>query len=536
MMCKFLTYSLTLLTIVAGLFVVSACQKEEVSKNEVMLTFNTRSDVADAKSDATTDVESMQELRVIMVNQDGTIIGNQNKPIATDQTQETFNFQAPVKNGNESFTFFAIANESSIVPDNLSWIKQSTGTLFANSINERKTTQIGNDAVFDFSKHIPQTKIWEVSYSEIKESGGNLSITKQLEYITGKISVHFVNQTDEQQTISNIRILGITPNTKGYLFAQNSNDYVQSDLTGDNVNVIHFDVMDDASDDVTLSAPSNENASPSDSVEYYTYPIDAANIASVTFNGNTYSHPILVANWKGKDHIIELTDVTSLVRNQHLKIKVTLINGEMQVNYNIVDWKTGNVTIGSIAPTLPENGYYVEDWFADNNINIGGSSGNMWNVGTGNDILGEEIQTDWEETKIYQDGNDRLELDLPNSVTELKGCIVLMYFKCHNDNNATATFGDTFEFDVFVKNSSDIILSKENSDGKPFIWDKNHNVEGKESYIRALTIDDSIISKIGTNGGANNKLVLQTQVLETTENKAVQIKISLLKLIRPLAN
>ena len=333
MMCKFLTYSLTLLTIVAGLFVVSACQKEEVSKNEVMLTFNTRSDVADAKSDATTDVESMQELRVIMVNQDGTIIGNQNKPIATDQTQETFNFQAPVKNGNESFTFFAIANESSIVPDNLSWIVQSTGTLFANSINERKTTQIGNDAVFDFSKHIPQTKIWEVSYSEIKESGGNLSITKQLEYVTGKISVHFVNQTDEQQTISNIRILGITPNTKGYLFAQNSNDYVQSDLTGDNVNVIHFDVMDDASDDVTLSAPSNENASPSDSVEYYTYPIDAANIASVTFNGNTYSHPILVANWKGKDHIIELTDVTSLVRNQHLKIKVTLINGEMQVNF-----------------------------------------------------------------------------------------------------------------------------------------------------------------------------------------------------------
>ena len=184
-MCKVLTYSLTLLTIVAGLFVVSACQKEEVSKNEVMLTFNTRSDVADAKSDATTDVESMQELRVIMVNQDGTIIDNQNKPIATDQTQETFNFQAPVKNGNESFTFFAIANESSIVPDNLSLIEQSTGTLFANSINERKTTQIGNDAVFDFSRHIPQTKIWEVSYSEIKESGGNLSITKQLEYVTG---------------------------------------------------------------------------------------------------------------------------------------------------------------------------------------------------------------------------------------------------------------------------------------------------------------------------------------------------------------
>ena len=73
-MKRLLTYGLMLLTILASHFVVSACQKEEVSKNEVMLTFNTRSDVADAKSDATTDVESMQELRVIMVNQDGTII------------------------------------------------------------------------------------------------------------------------------------------------------------------------------------------------------------------------------------------------------------------------------------------------------------------------------------------------------------------------------------------------------------------------------------------------------------------------------
>lgn len=361
-MKRLLTYGWLLLTLLASLFVVSACQKEEVSKNEVMLTFNTRSDVADAKSDATTDVESMQELRVIMVNQDGTIIDNQNKQIATDQTQETFNFQAPVKNGNESFTFFAIANESSIVPDNLSWIKQSTGTLFANSINERKTTQIGNDAVFDFSRHIPQTKIWEVSYSEIKESGGNLSITKQLEYVTGKISVHFVNQTNEQQTISNIRILGITPNTKGYLFAQNSNDYVQSDLTGDNVNVIHFDAMDDASDDVTLSAPSNENASPSDSVEYYTYPVDNGNISSPTL-------PTLHATWNGKNYSLPLEGFAELKRNDHLKIIVTLTGQELVVNYSIAPWVEKLTNIGS--PTIG-GGYNTEDWTAGGDVNIGG--------------------------------------------------------------------------------------------------------------------------------------------------------------------
>ena len=526
MMCKFLTYSLTLLTIVAGLFVVSACQKDEVSKNEVMLTFNTRSDVADAKSDATTDVESMQELRVIMVNQDGTIIGNKNKPIATDQTQETFNFQAPVKNGNESFTFFAIANESSIVPNNLSWIKQSTGTLFANSINERKTTQIGNNAVFDFSRHIPQTKIWEVSYSEIKESGGNLSITKQLEYVTGKISVHFVNQTDEQQTISNILILGITPNTKGYLFAQNSNDYVQSDLIGDNVNVIHFDVMDDASDDVTLSAPSNENASPSDSVEYYTYPIDAANIASVTFNGNTYSHPILVANWKGKDHIIELTDVTSLARNQHLKIKVTLINGEMQVNYNIVDWKTGNVTIGSIAPTLPENGYYVDNWFADNNINIGGG-GQEWNLGDGTTIIGKEV---WEfdiELSGQQEQNDYLYVHVPEEYLVVDNKL-LLHFHCHTLNGLVPA-EDSVEIH-FQNNSGAEFEEIVAKDFKRYAW--NTEIQ----YIRYLTFTDDMIKKTevlwNTPKGCKT-LIVKVKNSNTSRESTPQIYIDKVFIIEP---
>lgn len=359
-MKRLLTYSLTLLTILASHFVVSACQKEEVSKNEVMLTFNTRSDVADAKSDATTDVESMQELRVIMVNQDGTIIDNQNKQIATDQTQETFNFQAPVKNGNESFTFFAIANESSIVPANLSLIEQSTGTLFANSINERKTTQIGNDAVFDFSRHIPQTKIWEVSYSEIKESGGNLSITKQLEYVTGKISVHFVNQTNEQQSLSNIHITGITPNTQGYLFKQDGTDYIDSKLTdnGNAVSTISFG-------DLTLDAPTtgvdDETIYASDSVAYYTYPLAEGN----------FNSPMLYATWgdETEPRTLALSGITSLKRNDHLKIIVTLTGQELVVNYSIAPWVEKLTNIGS--PTIG-GGYNTEDWTAGGDVNIGG--------------------------------------------------------------------------------------------------------------------------------------------------------------------
>lgn len=359
-MKRLLTYGWLLLTLLASLFVMSACQKEEVSKNEVMLTFNTRSDVADAKSDATTDVESMQELRVIMVNQDGTIIGNQKKTIATDQTQETFNFQAPVKNGNESFTFFAIANESSIVPDNLRWIEQPTGTLFANSINEYKTTQIGNDAVFDFSKHIPQTKIWEVSYSEIKESGGNLSITKQLEYVTGKISVHFVNQTNEQQSLSNIHITGITPNTQGYLFKQDGTDYIDSKLTdnGNAVSTISFG-------DLTLDAPTtgvdDETIYASDSVAYYTYPLAEGN----------FNSPMLYATWgdETESRTLALSGITSLKRNDHLKIIVTLTGQELVVNYSIAPWVEKLTYIGS--PTIG-GGYNTEDWTAGGDVNIGG--------------------------------------------------------------------------------------------------------------------------------------------------------------------
>ena len=108
MMCKVLTYSLTLLTIVAGLFVVSACQKDDVGKSEVMMTFNTRAIVSDVVSDADA-LERMNDLRVIMVRQDGTVVDNH---LAQDINASSvkFTFSTPVKSGGDYFTFYAVAN------------------------------------------------------------------------------------------------------------------------------------------------------------------------------------------------------------------------------------------------------------------------------------------------------------------------------------------------------------------------------------------------------------------------------------------
>lgn len=522
MMCKFLTYSLTLLTIVAGLFVVSACQKEEVSKNEVMLTFNTRSDVADAKSDATTDVESMQKLRVIMVNQDGTIIGNKNKPIATDQTQETFKFQAPVKNGNESFTFFAIANESSIVSDNLSWIEQSTGTLFANSINERKTTQIGNDAVFDFSKHIPQTKIWEVSYAEIKESGGNLSITKQLEYVTGKISVHFVNQTDEQQTISNIRILGITPNTKGYLFKQDGTDYIDS--KDNNATSISWGKV------LTLAAPTTgdegETIYASDSVAYYTYPLAEGN----------FNSPMLYATWgdETEPRTLALSGITSLKRNEHLRIEITLTPaGDITVNYTIAPWEDTPTNIGDEAPTTPGNDYYVDAWGENSNIEIGGG-GKEWNLGSST-ITGEQV-ADWTGT-ADPNANSTLRIYIKNQDISV-GNIILINFLCKYNNSDNK---DDFHFKFMTEGDVPIVESNPAED-VTYEWPGVQSDEDTP-YIRYLTLTEEVISKLKTPGHnqgefdqselPNYKLLIMVCETVKTPPITVGVKIKLLNMIAP---
>lgn len=527
MMCKFLTYSLTLLTIVAGLFVVSACQKDDVGKSEVMMTFNTRAIVSDAVSDADA-LERMNDLRVIMVRQDGTVVDN-HLAQGINASSVKFTFSTPVKTGGEYFTFLAVANENSIdiADDNsIDWLEQANGTLFANSVNEYQAQIIGKGEAYDISKGaIPQTKIWTIYVPQ--QDKYTVPDPLQLEYVASKISVKFVNQTNESQSLSKIKITGITPNGKGRLFS----DYIKQGLVDvyEEVYVTNDVIL---SDGIPFTAVNNLSAGATSDVQnYYTYPVDEANI----------SNPMLYAEWGGKEFHMPI-GVTSIPRNKHIEIVVTLLKDKLTVNYNIVDWKEHNTNIGNNAPTTPDDGYNVEDWFADNNIEIGGGTVNapVWDLGGGITLEGEEVETNWE-SLISTGGNDVIpNLKLPNNMTinDIEGYVVLIEFKCYNDNGVGVKENNpNFEFELwFMTDHYDNgVISKRNPNNQPFKWNPDHtnaNIE-TEPYVRYVTIDSAVIDVYNKHSNNNTDIHTKSVLVSTGNQAGIQFSISKLKLIKP---
>lgn len=507
MMCKFLTYSLTLLTIVAGLFVVSACQKEEVSKNEVMLTFNTRAIVSDEVSSDADALECMKDLRVIMVRQDGTVVDNHLEQ-GINASSVKFTFSTPVKTGGEYFTFYAVANENSIDidnDDNIDWLKQADGTLFANSVNEYQAQIIGKGEAYDISKGaIPQTKIWTIKVPQ--QDKYTVTDPLQLEYVASKISVKFVNKTNEQQSLSNIHITGITPNTQGYLFKQDGTDYIDS--KDNNATSISWGKV------LTLVAPTTgdkgETIYASDSVAYYTYPLAEGN----------FNSPMLYATWgdETEPRTLDLSGIISLKRNEHLRIEITLTPaGDITVNYTIAPWEETPTNIGDEAPTTPGNDYYVDAWGENSNIEIGGENKNGWNVAPGVTITGKEV---WHwEIDIDVLESDRREIPIPSEFL-VPGYELLFNFMCLNPNGP-----DPESIQIEFWNANDAVLVEDATfNDKTYIWDTTAN------YYRYFTLTERVIELI--NQGWSKNLVLKTINLTYPENP-VHIKIIKLFIVNP---
>lgn len=509
MICKVLTYSLTLLTIVAGLFVMSACQKEDVGKSEVMMTFNTRTIVSDAPSDADA-LERMKDLRVIMVRQDGTVVDN-HLANEINASSVKFTFSTPVKTGGEYFTFYAVANENALTPvpaeDNLlSWMKtcQRNVELTNENITAIKIQEIGNGGAFTIpnGEAIPQTKIWTVYVPQQDKYA--VPDPLQLEYVASKISVKFVNQTGEEQSLSNIHITGITPNGKGRLFSDYvkngthdsySEVYVQSDVKFENIPF----------EGITLAANAESAVQ-----TYYTYPVDADNI----------SNPMLYATWNEKEFHMPV-GVTSIPRNKHIEIVVNIIKDKLSVDYNVKDWKEHELNIGG-APTAPDksDGYYVEDWFADNNINIGGgtSLGDEWKLEDGTTIKGEQ---NWSYNQGSEfDVNDFIFLNVPKDLLEA-GNTILLYFteyRYPNQNNEkirirfeTGWGGDYDLKDDFVEFELGDDPTKE--------------------HVRHLTITEDMMM---INGHGLKEMNLAIRVRDEND-KPIHVKVTKLILITPTA-
>lgn len=355
-MKRLLTYGLLLLTILASHFVVSACQDDLSDTTEVMMTFTTRAVMGEAST--APDNERMKDLRVIMLRENGTVVDNHFEE-GINASSVTFTFTTPIQTGGEDFTFLAVANEESIQSESeseLSWLSCSPGDNLSSTLSAIKAQKIGDGTAFDINDgSIPQTKQWTVTVPQASTHVEN----QQLDFVASKISVQFINNTNAEQSLSNIRITGIGHNVYGYLFAQNSIDFVGT----------QHDASDITFSDVTVSAGAT-----SDAQTYYTYPV------------GSISSPTLYARWNGSEYDlpIEINDefITALNRNDHLKIIVTLTGQELVVNYIIAPWNTDNTT--NIGSPTTNGGYQVDGWGNGNDIIIGGE------IGGGDEPGGEE--------------------------------------------------------------------------------------------------------------------------------------------------
>ena len=343
-------------------FIFTACQDDAPYEDtEVMVTFTTRAELSNVVNSTAPENERMQDLRVIMVrNADGLVVDNHLEK-SINASSITFTFSTPIKMGGEEFTFLAIANEESIIPSeegSLDWIKRSKLSAITNEeLTAIKKLQIGNKNSFNINDGpIPQTKQWTIRVP----SASNQELgTKQLDFVASKISVQFKNETNASQTLTDVNITGILPNGYGYLFVQDQNDYVQQDVS---LNKISF------ANEITIDKDVTSNP-----LDYYTYPIDATNI----------NNPTLHASWKGQNYTLPIAEIineqeikhafTSLKRNDHLKILITLTGQELVVNYTIAPWNADNAT--NIGSPTTNGDYQVGDWGNGNDIIIGGEIG-----------------------------------------------------------------------------------------------------------------------------------------------------------------
>lgn len=327
-------------------FIFTACQDDLPETTEVMMTFTTRAVVTDKVDSNAPDEDKMQDLRVIMLRQDGTVVDNHLEE-NINASSVTFTFSTPIQIDGEDFTFLAVANEESIQSTStIDWLKCSSGVkLSEETITQIKEQQIGNGEAFNISDGpIPQTKQWTVHVPQQDTHVEN----QTLDFVASKISVQFINNTNAEQSLNDVKITGIGYNVYGYLFAHNSADFV-----GENHNA-----SDITFTDVTKLAVGVTSAAQT----YYTYPI------------GSLSSPTLHATWNGSEYDlpIKINDefITALNRNDHLKIIVTLTGQELVVNYTIAAWNTDNTT--NIGSPTPEGGYQVDDWGNGNDVIIGG--------------------------------------------------------------------------------------------------------------------------------------------------------------------
>lgn len=293
-----------------------SCIKDEYAENKekatVQVTFTTRavSDETVAGSDLA-DNERMKTLRVI-VAKDGKILYNEyyeEKDFAQNgQRYKTVTFSELVTEdeADRTFVFYAIANEAGTGYND--WADISISTLESRTISKS----------FNSSSLIPQTAKKEITVKIAQEGDGIQKETMQLEFVVAKVQLIVVNESETEQTLTNISLSNADVNTP------------QLPLFPSEQSVLSVGDKDVMMSEMRLS-------------RYGT----SAQTAYVYENKAPTGGYVFNATWNGDSRPpVDLSSVENLPRGKELRITIHLKqNSTVEFNYKVLDWTNVEVDI-----------------------------------------------------------------------------------------------------------------------------------------------------------------------------------------------
>lgn len=293
-----------------------SCIKDEYAESKetatVQVTFMTR-----AVSDGTivgnelADNEQMKTLRVI-VTKDGKILYNEyyteNDFAQYDNGQRyktvTFSELVTKDEADRTFVFYAIANEEGIA----NWPTQITSL-----------DQLPENIILSTSSDlIPQTAKQSITVDIPQEGNGIQKKTMQLEFVVAKVQLIVVNESETEQTLTNISLSNADVNTP------------QLPLFPSEQSVLSVGDKDVMMSEMRLS-------------RYGT----SAQTAYVYENKAPTGGYVFNATWNGDSRPpVDLSSVENLPRGKELRITIHLKqNSTVEFNYEVLDWTNVEVDI-----------------------------------------------------------------------------------------------------------------------------------------------------------------------------------------------
>lgn len=304
-----------------------SCKKDNYAVREkatLTMTFSARAGSSYSKAeDNLLANELMQTLRVIVARQNGEILYNvfyddfEINPDGIKYKTITFG-ELTVNENGEDIDFYAIANERAFLENNES--------LEGENINLQNLKS--RILVKDFNQ-TPLSLLPQAGFKTIKVGKNeNPDAEMKLQFPVGKIQLIFDNQTNENVSLTNVKLAGVAP-SQGFLFKdENLNVGLPSNTlqTGD--------IIFGNSGAIDVPVVPASDLSP---FIRYIYPGEKSQ--------GDYK---LSAEWNGhKEVVLESRNVpiSSISYGQQFNIRITLKSNDMKVSLYVLPWNVDETNI-----------------------------------------------------------------------------------------------------------------------------------------------------------------------------------------------